>query len=346
MNGHLLVVAPGLHSTVQDLGRFGYQAYGVPVAGALDPVGLRMANVVAGNGEGMGALEFLYSGPTLEVAAAAVRLAGSAEIEILSDPPRRIPPWQSVRLLRGVRFRPGALPKAPRGSVCGYLAVEGGFAIAPVLGSQSTYVRGRIGGLEGRPLRAGDRLALALDRPGERGEVCLAAPPDLAPPARLRVVLGPQDDHFTQAALDAFLNQPFTVTPEADRMGLRLSGPRLDHACGFNIVSDGIATGAIQVPGSGQPIVLLADHQTTGGYPKIATVISADLPAAGRLQPGDEIGFAAVSVAEAQAARRSLEAELGRRMRGLVAAHTPAVLNRAALYGDNLISGVVDGAGG
>lgn len=342
MSGHLLVVAPGLHSTVQDLGRFGYQAYGVPVAGALDPVGLRLANAVAGNAEDRGALEFLYSGPTLEVAAAAVRLAASvAEIEILSDPPRRVPPWQSVRLSCGERFRFGAL----KGSVCGCLAVEGGFAIAPVLGSQSTYVRGRIGGLNGRPLREGDRLALALDSPGERGEVCLADPPDLAPPARFRVVLGPQDDSFTKSALDAFLNQPFTVSQEADRMGLRLSGPRLDHARGFNIVSDGIATGAIQVPGSGQPIVLLADHQTTGGYPKIATVISADLPAAGRLKPGDEIGFAAVSVAEAQEARRSLEAEIGRRVRGLVPAQTPAVLNQAALYGGNLISGVVDGAG-
>jgi biotin-dependent carboxylase-like uncharacterized protein len=342
---HLLVVAPGLHSTVQDLGRFGYQAYGVPVAGALDPVGLRLANAVAGNaeggGQGMGALEFLYSGPTLEVAAAAVRLAASAaEIEILSDPPRRIPPWQSVRLGRGARFRFGALKMR----VCGYLAVEGGFAIAPVLGSQSTYVRGRIGGLDGRPLREGDRLALALDSPGERGEVRLADPPDLAPPARLRVVLGPQDDSFTKSSLDAFLNQPFTVSQEADRMGLRLAGPRLDHARGFNIVSDGIVTGAIQVPGSGQPIVLLADHQTTGGYPKIATVISADLPAAGRLKPGDEIGFVAVSVAEAQEARRSLEAALGRHMRGLVPAQTPAVLNQAALYGGNLISGVVDGA--
>jgi biotin-dependent carboxylase-like uncharacterized protein len=345
VSGHLLVVAPGLHSTVQDLGRFGYQAYGVPVAGALDPVGLRLANAVAGNGEAggevMGALEFLYSGPTLEVAAAAVRLAASAaEIEILSDPPRRIPPWQSVRLARGERFRPGAL----QGSVCGYLAVEGGFAIAPVLGSQSTYVRSRIGGLEGRPLRAGDRLALELDSAGDRGEVCLADPPDLAPPARLRVVLGPQDDSFTPAALDAFLSRPFTVAPEADRMGLRLSGPRLGHARGFNIVSDGIVTGAIQVPGSGQPIVLLADHQTTGGYPKIATVISADLAAAGRLKPGDEIGFSALSLAEAQEARRNLEAELGRLMRGLVPAQTPAVLNQAALYGGNLISGVVDGA--
>lgn len=341
MSGYLLVEAPGLHSTVQDLGRFGYQAYGVPVAGALDPLGLRLANAVVGNSEGLGALEFLYSGPTLEVAAAAVRVAASAaEIEILSDPPRRIPPWQSVRLPRGTRFRPGAL----KGSVCGYLAVEGGFAIAPVLGSLSTYVRSRIGGLEGRPLRDGDRLALELDSPGERGEVCLADPPDLTPPPRFRVVLGPQDDSFTTAAVETFLSQPFTVSQEADRMGLRLSGPRLEHADGFNIVSDGIATGAIQVPGSGQPIVLLADHQTTGGYPKIATVISADLPAAGRLKPGDEIGFTAVSVAEAQEARRSLEAELGRRMASLVPAQTPATLNEAALYGDNLISGVVDGA--
>jgi biotin-dependent carboxylase-like uncharacterized protein len=224
------------------------------------------------------------------------------------------------------------------------LAVEGGFAIAPVLGSLSTYVRGRIGGFKGRPLRQGDRLELELDSPGERGEVCLADPPELTPPARLRVVLGPQDDSFTQGALEAFLNQPFTVSKEADRMGLRLAGPKLDHARGFNIVSDGIVTGAIQVPGSGQPIVLLADHQTTGGYPKIATVISADLPAAGRLKPGDEIGFAAVSLAEAQEARRSLEAELAHRVRGLVPAQTPAVLNQAALYGSNLVSGVVDGA--
>ena len=340
---HLLVVAPGLHSTVQDLGRYGYQAYGVPVAGALDPVGLRLANTVVGNSGDLGALEFLYSGPMLEVAASAVRLAASAaEIEILSDPPRRIPPWQSARLARGARFRTGAL----KGSVCGYLAVEGGFAIPSVLGSQSTYVRSRIGGLDGRPLRAGDRLALELDNPGERDEVCLADPPDLAPPARLRVVWGPQDDSFTQAALDAFLNQPFTVSQEADRMGLRLSGPKLDHASGFNIVSDGIATGAIQVPGSGQPIVLLADHQTTGGYPKIATVISADLPAAGRLKPGDEIGFSAVSLAEAREARQVLEADLGRRMRGLVPARTSTVLNESVLYGGNLISGVVDGAGG
>ena len=343
MSGHLLVVAPGPHSTIQDLGRFGYQAYGVPVAGALDPVGLRLANAVAGNADDTGALEFLYAGPTLEVVSAAVRLAASAaEIEVLSDPPRRIPPWQSVRLARGAKFRPGAL----KGSVCGYLAVEGGFDIAPVLGSQSTYVRGRIGGLDGRPLRAGDRLALGMDSPGERGELCLADPPDLAPPARLRVVMGPQDDSFTQGALDTFLDRTFTVSQDADRMGLRLSGPKLDHARGFNIVSDGIVTGAIQVPGSGQPIVLLADHQTTGGYPKIATVISADLPAAGRLKPGDEIGFAAISVAEAQEARQALEAELDRLMGALVPAQTPAVLNRAVLYGGNLISGVVDGAGG
>lgn len=338
MSGTLSVIAPGIHTTVQDLGRIGYQALGVPVSGALDPVALRLVNALVGNGPATAALEFLYQGPTLEVTAGSVRVAAAgSDIEILGEPSRRIPPWQSTRLEQGTRVRLGAT----RGSACGYLAIEGGLALASVLGSQSTYTRARIGGFEGRALAAGDALALAQPAAEPRTEVRLAAPPGQGSPQRIRVVLGPQETYFTEAAIATFLADSFTVSKDADRMGLRLEGPELSHARGYNIASDGIVTGAIQVPGSGQPIIMLADHQTTGGYPKIATVISADLPAVGRLRPADSIGFRAVSTADAEAARRALEADIERHKRNMIPAMEGNELNEAALYASNLVSGIV-----
>ncbi len=187
--------------------------------------------------------------------------------------------------------------------------VEGGFDITPVLGSLSTYTRGGIGGIEGRALKAGDAIPLRLPAAPEREEQMLPSL-DLAPPKRFRVILGPQDDYFTEAGIATLLGATYTVTPATDRMGMRLDGPKLEHAKGYNIVSDGIAPGSIQVPGNGLPIVLLADRQTTGGYPKIATVISADLPALGRLVPGSKMAFEAVDIEAAEAAARLLAAEL------------------------------------
>ncbi len=341
MSAALSVIAPGSHTTVQDLGRVGFQAIGVPVSGALDSVALRFVNALVGNPRSAAVLEFLYQGPTLEVQVDSVRIAAAGcDIELAGRPVRHIPPWQSLRLPRGVRFRLGAT----QGSVCGYLAVEGGFALAHVLGSQSTFTRGRIGGLEGRALRAGDRLPLAQPDVDQRVEVRLAAPPDWRPADRIRVVLGPQEAHFTAAAVRRFLAATFTVSKDADRMGLRLEGPELTHARGYNIASDGVVTGAVQVPGAGRPIIMLADHQTTGGYPKIATVISTDLGAVGRLRPGDPVRFRAVSGAEAEAARRALESDIERRVRNLTAATDGSDLNEAALHASNLVSGITDGA--
>ena len=339
MSAALVVTEPGLYTTVQDLGRFGYQAMGVQVAGALDPVALRLANSVVGNPQPAAALEFLYTGPTLEVAAASVRIAAAhAQIEILGSSRELKPSWQSVRLERGERLRVGA----PSGSACGYLAIAGGIDLPLVLGSLSTHCRSAIGGLDGRALAAGDRLPLLQNAAEARGESKLRAPPGMTPPERLRVVLGPQETCFAEEALAALLSGAFRVSKQADRMGLRLDGPRLDHRDGYNIVSDGVVTGAIQVPGSGQPILLLADHQTTGGYPKIATVISADLPAAGRLKPGDPVRFAAVSVEAAEEASRRLNESIERQAADLVAAGPGASLNQAALYAENLVSGVVN----
>jgi allophanate hydrolase len=221
-----------------------------------------------------------------------------------------------------------------------YLAVEGGFAVTPVLGSAATYVRNRFGGIEGRTLAAGDVLPVNAEAAAERAEVMLGSPlePEFERP--IRVVPGPQDDHFTAEAMATFLAEPFRISRQADRMGFRLEGPKLTHAGDSNIVSDGIVAGSVQVPGSGQPIVLLADAQTAGGYPKIATVISADLPVLARRGPGREVRFAAVTVAEAEAIRREQERALAAALAGLWPVEDAPALRHEALHSANLVGGV------
>ena len=311
MTQALEVIAPGLHTSVQDLGRIGYQDVGVPASGPLDRISLRLANALVGNPPGTPALEMLLQGPTMKVLADAARFAlvgCNANIEIRSGNARSIPAGRSVTLTRGEVFRIGALGD----SVCAYLAVEGGLDIPPVLGSASTYVRGAIGGFHGRCLQQGDIVPLKLAVVQVRDEHALPRPLDLALDQPIRVVLGLQADYFTDDAVKTFLTSEYTVSPQADRMGYRLEGPALAHAKGYNIVSDGTVAGAIQVPGSGRPIVLMVDHQTTGGYPKIATVISADIPVVGRRKPGRPIRFVAVDVTEAESLRREQEAAIRR----------------------------------
>ena len=307
MTGTLQVIASNSICMLQDLGRHGQQRYGVPVSGALDTVSLRIANAVVGNPDGMAALEMFYRGPTLEVATGSVRVAAiGAAFEVVSGgASRAVPAGQSVRLSRGDRLTVGPCER----TLAAYLAVEGGFALPGDLGSLSTFARAGLGGIDGRPLKKGAVLPLAAATAPERAE--RRAPQwDLAPPARVRVVFGPQDDYFTARARQTLIESVYTVSRQSDRMGMRLEGPALEHAKGFNIVSDGTAPGSIQVPGNGLPIVLLADRPTTGGYPKIATVASADVPAFGRLRPGATIGFEAVGVKEAESARRELEERL------------------------------------
>lgn len=339
----LRVVAPGLMTTLQDLGRPGYQRLGIPVSGALDVVSLRAANLVAGNPPGAGALEIAYQGPTLLVEADSVRVAfagGSARIDILSDERtssgQRFPSLQSFRLRKGQVVRVGALA----GNAVGYLAVEGGFDIALVLGSQSTFARAGLGGIEGRALRAGDLLPLKQAQAEDREERMLPSL-DLTLPKRFRVVLGPQADYFSEQGKQTLLESVYTVSPASDRMGMRLQGPTLEHAKGYNIVSDGIAPGSIQVPGNGLPIVLLADRQTTGGYPKIATIISADVPALGRLAPGTAVAFEAVGIDVAEAAHRQLASSIAGLAEQIVAVRRAVAVDEAMLMGANLVSGMI-----
>jgi biotin-dependent carboxylase-like uncharacterized protein len=312
----------------------------VPVSGALDAMSHRLANRMVGNADNAPTLENLFHGPTLEVAADSVRVGiagGIAEIELMGDRPRSFGGWRSVRLERGQVFRISRLGDA----ACCYLAVEGGFAVEPCLGSASTYARGGFGGLGGRALQAGDLVPLVREHATDRAELGLLDPPPSTREQPIRLVLGPQQDYFTDAALASLVGAEFMVSKNADRMGMRLDGPTLTHRDSYNIVSDGIATGAIQVPGSGQPILLLADHQTTGGYPKIATVISADLPIVGRRKPGDSIRFAAVDVAEAEALRRAAEAEFAALVERLSPLKPSGGLDAARLFDANLISGVI-----
>jgi allophanate hydrolase len=341
MSAGLKVLAPGLHTTVQDLGRAGYQAIGVPVSGALDGVNLRLANALAGNPPGTPALEVLIRGPAFEIVADTVRvaLAGAGASLVVSAERARVDAGQSVTLPRGEIIE----IEAGRQSACCYLAVEGGVAVPLVLGSASTYVRAAMGGLDGRALRRGDFVPLALAGASDRPELRLPSPVPATGDQPIRVVLGPQQDFFTEKAVTALLDNEFRISHSADRMGMRLDGPLLQHRRGWDIVSDAIMTGAIQVPGSGQPILLLADHQTTGGYPKIATVISCDLPVVGRRRPGDALRFVAVTVETAEALCRDAERRLTERVTRLGPVPERAGIDLGSLYDGNLISGVVSG---
>jgi biotin-dependent carboxylase-like uncharacterized protein len=348
MTPTLRILAPGLLTTVQDLGRAGYRHLGVPVSGALDPVSLCAANALVGNQAGAGALEVAYLGPTFTVDADDVRLSfvgARAAIDILPDVTaksgKRVGTMRSVRLLRGEVVRIGSLSD---GAVL-YVAVEGGFDIEPVLGSLSTYIRGGFGGWQGRALVAGDQLPLRRMRASGRDEFRLDGL-DLSPPARVRAVAGPQDDYFSEREIAGFFAGEFSVCVGSDRMGMRLAGRPVAHVRGYDVISDGIAPGSIQVPGGGQPIVLLADSHTVGGYAKIATVISADLAAIGRLPIGAKITFERVGLEAAQALRRALCADI-QSISDRIVPVTPAAADVVPmLLHNNLISGVVDAHGG
>jgi biotin-dependent carboxylase-like uncharacterized protein len=335
----LVVRSCGALTTLQDAGRRGYQRYGFSNAGAMDRSSLAIANALVGNKADEAAIEFAVFGGELMIEGGQVRIAmagADCPVDIDGEP---VPALTSRRVAAGSSIRIGAA----RTGVFAYLAVCGSFDIAPMLGSVSVHLRTGVGGLDGTPLKAGDVLPLPahqIDGP----DLELASNPEPAP-GSIRIVLGPQDDLFSRAGIETLLSSEYQITAEADRMGYRLSGPKIAHADGFNIVSDGIVTGSVQVPGTGVPIVLLADRQTTGGYPKIATIVRADLGRFVQMRPGSKVRFAAVSLQEAVALARAD----ARRLEGLMAAIRPAALDRldsARLLSLNLAGEAVDAAAG
>lgn len=304
----LVVKGCGPMTSIQDAGRFGWQRYGVSSSGAMDRLALAFANALVGNAPGAGALEFMLMGGSFAID------GGTARIAVAGAPCAVAVDGQAARAMTSLTLRPGqTLSVGPaQAGVYAYMAIAGGFALPLELGSLSLQPRAGIGGIEGRALRSGDHLPLALADAPKGPELALDTVP-IEADAPIRVVLGPQDDYFSKEGIETFLSSAYTISRDADRMGYRLAGPRIAHARGFNIVSDGIVTGSIQVPGAGEPIVMMADRQTTGGYPKLATVISPDLRLVSQRRSGEAIRFAAVGIEEAQAIARE-RAELVRRL--------------------------------
>jgi antagonist of KipI len=301
----LRVEAPGILTTIQDLGRPGHRSWGIPVGGAMDRFALAAANRLAGNHEGAAALECTISGPTLvAVEPCYVGLAGAdLSAEVNADP---VPAWAGFQLAAGDRL-------AFRGRRWGgraYIAVSGGLAAGTWLGSAATFLLIRRGGLEGRPLRAGDVLHRLNDQAPPEGsrELAAGARPDYGHGV-VGLIPGPHFRRLTPAGRKALLGPPFTISSHSDRMGFRLEGPEIELK-GGELVSFGLVTGAVQVPPSGQPIVLMADHQTAGGYPVVGTVPRADMPLAAQLVPGEEIAFQKTTVEKAQAEWRRLRSLL------------------------------------
>ncbi len=335
----LRVIKPGICTTVQDLGRPGYQDMAIPVSGIRDADALRLGNALVNNDFDCAGLEISLQGPTLEVLADSVRvvLTGTVgRLHIIEPENYYIAAWQSVTLVQGTIFK-----IAPFSETFGaVLAIEGGFDLPEVLGSQSTFMLGKLGGFEGRALKAGDLLPLNLERPSCGPEKLLCRPIPKVKDHSLRVVLGPQHDYFCDEAFTTFFSSPYSISSNSDRMGLRLEGPGLKHNDkGFNIASDGIVTGAIQVPGNGQPIILFNDHQVTGGYAKIGTVIAIDLARLGRILPGDEIYFKQVSVAEAEDLHRQHERHIKEMITGMQSFTNHDEALNLKLKALNLISG-------
>jgi biotin-dependent carboxylase-like uncharacterized protein len=299
------VLDPGPQTTVQDGGRRGQLRYGIPPSGPVDARSFALANRLVGNADGAAGLEFTLIGPRLRTETPCTIAVTGAEAPLsINDTPAAA--WTTLSLRAGDVVKIGPA----RAGVRGYVAFAGGIDVPPVLGSRATYLRGRLGGLEGRALRRDDVLRLGAGRAVRGRAVPARSIPDWRAEPELRVVLGPQADRFTDDGIRAFLGGFYEVLPQSDRMGARLSGPRIAHARGHDIVSDGIALGAVQVPGDGLPIVLLVDRQSTGGYTKIATVCSFDIARVGQAKPGQRVRFSAVDVAEAQRLSRAAAADV------------------------------------
>ncbi|MEM3701039.1 MAG: biotin-dependent carboxyltransferase family protein [Candidatus Bathyarchaeia archaeon] len=286
------VLKPGLFTTVQDLGRFDYLKYGVPISGAMDPFALIAANLLVENNPNDACLEITIIGPELK-ALTKTHIAitgGDAEPKINGE---NVPMWQTLQVKEGDIISFGKVKSGCRA----YISIKGGINAPLVLGSRSTYVRGGFGGINGRQLKSGDLIEGFATSPLK---IEYAMPEELIPQYTgkftVHVILGPQADMFTEKGIATFLSNPYRVTSEADRMGYRLEGPAIEHKAKADIVSDALLPGSIQVPKNGKPILIMRDAQTTGGYPKIAVAITPDVSMLGQAKPNDTIEFSKITM--------------------------------------------------
>ena len=332
MSAALTVLEAGPSSTIQDSGRYGFLRYGVASAGPCDTLFHAIANRLVGNRIGTAAIEFTLAGDRYRVTADSTRvaIAGDATVDIDG---KKVPSWRSYTLNEGQILSVGTVTKGLRG----YVAVAGGLDLQPQLGSLSVHARSGIGPMGGTPLRQGAIIPIkhrGSENPPEY-EFDISLLPETTDV--LRVVMGPQDEHFQTEDLAALVESRFTLTPQCDRMGCQLSGPKINYRRDKPLISEGIALGSVQVPGEGLFIVALRDRQTVGGYPKIATVISPDIRRISQARPGAVIRFQSIDIAAAQAAAREYAAFVGG-IDKLI--KRPGQSLNEALLSKNLISGV------
>ena len=278
---------PGLLTTIQDLGRFGFQQYGMPVSGAMDTYSLKLANVLVGNKSGEACLEATAIGPQIEFSSETfIAICGAdMQAEINGN---EVEMYKTISVKSGDKLSFKGLKRGFRT----YISFVGGLDVPIVMNSKSTYLRGKIGGFKGRPLKIGDELEIgSLSSNIDIKEATKDQIPIYKDHLTARIIAGPESDYFTVKGLANFLHSEFRLTDQCDRMGYRLSGEKIEHKLSADIISSGIAFGTIQVPAHGEPIIMMADRQTTGGYTRIANVVSADLPYLAQLQPGDTIRF-------------------------------------------------------
>lgn len=305
------IVSGGLLTTIQDKGRFGMQRYGVAVSGAMDHYAHSLANVLVGNDRKEASLEVTMLGPEVKFHSSVVFAVCGAEFNHMQLSGRAIECGRAYCAKAGDVLHMGYAEKGVRA----YLSFAGGIKTTPIHGSSATFMRGGIGGLDGRALKTGDTLALKaskdiLPNMTER-HIDLKRFYHYGEVHTIRVLMGPQDNYFSEKGKETFLNSVYTLTPENDRMGYRMDGPEVEYAQGYdgNIISDGIPKGAIQIP-SGKPIIMMADRQTTGGYAKIASVINADLAITAQMRAGDKVRFQKVDIDTAHELMLGRRAEL------------------------------------
>ena len=282
----ITVLRPGLFTTIQDIGRWGHQASGVPVSGPMDRLSHRVANALVGNEPTAALLEVTLAGPEIRIENGAVIAVTGADLGARLDA-------EDIPLHRPIKCRPGAVLRfgERRSGARAYIAFSGGITVSPMLGSRATHTYSGLGGLDGRPIAAGDRLSLGHERAFSPWRVISTPRTSATGGVRVRVMPGPQLDYFPPEAIEVLQRTRFTVTSQSDRMGYRLTGATIPRVEDREMISDATFAGALQVPPSGDPILLMSDRQTSGGYPQIATVITADLSMAGQLAPGDWIEF-------------------------------------------------------
>ncbi|MDR7857516.1 biotin-dependent carboxyltransferase family protein [Tissierella sp.] len=297
------IIKSGTFTTVQDKGRWGYEGFGISVAGSMDDFASRVANILVGNPEDSAVLESTFLGPEIifdcdEIISIT---GGNMSPRINGEP---IPKWTSIKVKEGdiLSFSPAS------SGFRSYISFSRGLDIPEIMASRSTFTRGKLGGYKGRKLENGDEINLGNGELSNTGSYLASSfIPLYGKEKEIRVIMGPQDDYFTKKGIETFLSSKYTISSQADRMGYRLNGPQIEHISGADIISDGIVFGSIQVPGHGFPIIMMADRATTGGYTKIATVITPDLSVLAQMRPGDSINFTAISLKEAHRLYREYE---------------------------------------